>query len=107
MGPLVPCTPRSTSKTDISSGSGFLSLETDEIPGNAGMLDQVAALQWVRDHIDVFGGNRNTITVMGESAGGASSSFLNISPLSTGALLKLALCTVHCCNAFSALYTKQ
>ncbi|KAF4514224.1 UNVERIFIED_CONTAM: hypothetical protein B566_EDAN019491, partial [Ephemera danica] len=62
---------------------GFLSLDTDDIPGNAGMIDQVAALQWTRDHISVFGGDVNAITIMGESAGAASVSLLNISPLST------------------------
>ncbi|KAF4522312.1 hypothetical protein B566_EDAN011313 [Ephemera danica] len=63
---------------------GFLCLDTDQIAGNAGLLDQVAAVQWVRDYISVFGGDPDSITVMGESAGAASSSFLAISPLSTG-----------------------
>ncbi|KAF4532445.1 hypothetical protein B566_EDAN019120 [Ephemera danica] len=62
---------------------GFLCLDTDDIPGNAGMLDQVAALQWTRDYINVFGGDSNAITIMGESAGAASVSLHNISPLST------------------------
>ncbi|KAF4532448.1 hypothetical protein B566_EDAN003023 [Ephemera danica] len=63
---------------------GFLSLDTDDIPGNAGMLDQVEALKWVKNHIRVFGGNPNQITIMGESAGAASVSLHNISPLSNG-----------------------
>jgi len=36
---------------------GFLSLGTREVPGNAGMLDQVAALNWVQDNIHRFGGD--------------------------------------------------
>jgi carboxylesterase type B len=48
------------------------------------MLDQVEALKWVRNHISVFGGNPNQITIQGESAGAASVSLHNVSPLSTG-----------------------
>ncbi|XP_059491214.1 carboxylesterase 1E-like [Neocloeon triangulifer] len=62
---------------------GFLSLQTDEIPGNAGMLDQVEALKWIQKYISFFGGNPNQVTVMGESAGAVSASLLNVSPLST------------------------
>ena len=39
---------------------------------NLGIRDQVAALQWVRDHITNFGGDPNNITIFGESAGGMS-----------------------------------
>src|ERR1700678_3962829 len=39
--------------------------------GNAGMLDIVAALQWVRDNIAGFGGNAGNVTIFGESGGGA------------------------------------
>lgn len=63
---------------------GFLSLHNDEIPGNAGMLDQVEALRWVQNYISNFGGDPNRVTIMGESAGGVSTSMLNLSPLSTG-----------------------
>jgi para-nitrobenzyl esterase len=38
--------------------------------GNAGTLDMIAALEWVRDNIDVFGGDPGNVTIFGESGGG-------------------------------------
>lgn len=49
--------------------------------GNAGVLDQAMALQWVKDEIAAFGGDPNNITVYGESAGGLATCAMMASPL--------------------------
>ncbi|XP_046676959.1 juvenile hormone esterase-like isoform X1 [Homalodisca vitripennis] len=63
---------------------GFLSLENEEAPGNAGLKDQTLALQWVHDNIDSFGGDPNNVTLIGVSAGGASVHFQLLCPQSRG-----------------------
>ena len=61
---------------------GFLYLGTDEAPGNMGLYDQAMAMQWIKDNVHFFGGNPNSITVFGESAGAGSITAHLLSPVS-------------------------
>ncbi|KAK6982895.1 cholinesterase 1-like isoform X1, partial [Biomphalaria glabrata] len=61
---------------------GFLYLGNDSAPGNAGLLDQVMALKWVKDNAVNLGGSPDDITIFGESAGAVSVGFHLLSPLS-------------------------
>uniref|UniRef100_A0A8C5PHG2 Carboxylic ester hydrolase n=1 Tax=Leptobrachium leishanense TaxID=445787 RepID=A0A8C5PHG2_9ANUR len=63
---------------------GFLSTGTKEATGNYGLLDQVAALQWVQENIKHFGGDPQSVTIFGESAGAASVIAHVLSPSSKG-----------------------
>ncbi|CAD7085838.1 unnamed protein product [Hermetia illucens] len=61
---------------------GFLSTGTAEAPGNAGLKDQVMALKWIQSHIADFGGDPNSVTLFGYSAGARSITMHLISPMS-------------------------
>ena len=73
---------------------GFLALpeltkeSRHQSSGNYGLLDQLAALKWIRKNISAFGGNPNQVTIMGQSAGAASVNYMTASPLAKGLFIR-------------------
>ena len=59
-------------------------VEESGTTGNFGLLDQIQALRWVNDNCANFGGDKNAITIAGESAGSSVVSALCVSPLAKG-----------------------
>jgi para-nitrobenzyl esterase len=72
LGPLGYC--------DLAGVGG----ERFSASGNVGMLDCVAALEWVRDNIAAFGGDPGSVTIMGQSGGGAKVCVLTAMPAARG-----------------------
>lgn len=63
---------------------GFLATRNSNVKGNAGMWDQIMALNWIQNNIQDFGGNPHDVTIFGESAGGISVSLHSLNPNNRG-----------------------
>lgn len=91
---------------------GFLALpelageSAEGVSGNYGILDQIAALQWVKRNIGAFGGDPARVTIFGESAGAVDTCVQLASPLSAGlfqgALMESGGCTAPAYDAVEA-----
>ncbi|XP_048755012.2 carboxylesterase 1C-like [Ostrea edulis] len=63
---------------------GFFTLNDPLLSGNFGLWDQIEAFRWVQKNIEAFGGNPNSVTIFGESAGGMSVSLQTLIPSNKG-----------------------
>ncbi|MBM4269943.1 MAG: carboxylesterase/lipase family protein [Deltaproteobacteria bacterium] len=85
---------------------GFLNVrgifDEREIDPNVGLHDQIAALEWVRDNIEAFGGDPGRVTVFGESAGGMSVGTLLGTPRAQGLFSRAILQSGAAHNVSSA-----
>lgn len=84
-----------------------LSAESDKgASGNYGLMDQVAALRWVRDNIASFGGDPDNVTIFGESAGSRSVAMLAAAPQARG-LFHRGICQSGALRDVSATLTDR
>ena len=75
--------------------------------GNVGMLDIVAALEWVRDNIANFGGDANNVTIIGQSGGGAKVSSLTAMPSAKGLFHKAVALSGSSLSGLSKEYSEK
>ncbi|KAJ8664688.1 hypothetical protein QAD02_006350 [Eretmocerus hayati] len=86
---------------------GFLNMRHKDCSGNMGLKDQVAALKWVQENIQNFGGDPNNVTIFGESAGGASVHSLCISPKAKGLFHKAIIQSGVLSNPWAHISTNR
>lgn len=75
--------------------------------GNVGMLDLVAALEWVRDNIGNFGGDPGNVTIMGQSGGGAKVCTLTAMPSAKGLFHKAVVLSGAARKMSDKTYSEQ
>lgn len=83
-----------TSVSDAASGSAAF-------PDNRGLLDQIAALEWVRDNIAAFGGSPDRVTLAGQSSGATSAACLTVADRARGLFGRAVLHSAV--NAFASV----
>lgn len=89
--------------SDFASAGGDKYLHS----GNVGMLDIVAALQWVRDNIEHFGGDPSNVTIMGQSGGGSKVCLLTAMPAAKGLFHKAVALSGNTTRANDATYAER
>lgn len=80
---------------------GFACLGTEDIPGNAGLKDIVAALKFIKKHVKSFGGDPDNITLAGYGIGATLAELVALSPETNGLFDKLALDSGSALNPYA------
>lgn len=75
--------------------------------GNVGMLDIIAALEWVRDNIAQFGGDPHNVTIMGQSGGGSKVSAIATMKSAKGLINKAVCLSGNSINAADKTYSEE
>ena len=85
---------------------GFLYAGTDDATGNMGLYDQQLGMKWIKENIEQFGGDPNSVTIFGESAGSMSVGAHLLSPLAAG-LFKRAIMQSGAPNSYLGTESKE
>lgn len=75
--------------------------------GNAGLLDLVAGLQWVKNNIESFGGDPNNVTIFGQSGGGGKVSTLLATPMAKGLFHKAIIQSGSMLRTMDSKYSRR
>ncbi|RFU83039.1 carboxylesterase family protein [Streptomyces triticagri] len=86
---------------------GFLSASGLDAPANLGLLDQQAALQWVRRNARAFGGDPRNVTLMGQSGGGYSVCAQLVSPAARGLFHRAIVQSAGCVGPDGSFTRKE
>lgn len=86
---------------------GFFTTMDGEATGNYGLLDQVAALSWIKTNIELFGGNPNSICLMGYGSGAVSVGMHMVSPISKGLFTKAIAMSGNMLNTDTVKYPQD
>lgn len=79
----------------------------DQTVANFGLLDIIAALQWIKENIEQFGGDRNSVTLLGYDTGAICANFLMISPIASGLFHRAILMSGSALSDWALNYNPQ
>ena len=79
----------------------------DQTVANFGLLDIIAALQWIKENIEKFGGDRNSVTLLGYDTGAICANFLMISPVAQGLFHRSILMSGSALSDWALNYNPQ
>lgn len=79
----------------------------DQTVANFGLLDIIAALQWIKENIEQFGGDKNSVTLLGYDTGAICANFLMISPVAQGLFHRAILISGSALSDWALNYNPQ